>query len=152
MIEVRREPPDAPAARALFEDYMALVRERLGPGFEPSEDVFATADAFRGPGSAWLVVYEDGVPVACGGLRPLTADAAEIKRMFVASGARGRGLGRRLLGELEAIARADGRRRIRLVTTEALAEARALYRSAGYAVASAHEEDGHTDYWLEKRL
>jgi GNAT superfamily N-acetyltransferase len=152
VIEARREPPDAPAARTLFMAYMALVRERLGPGFEPSEDVFATADAFRGPGSAWLVLYEDGVPVACGGLRPLTADAAEIKRMFVAPGARGRGLGRRLLGELEAIAHGDGRRRIRLVTTDALAEARALYRSAGYAVASADEQDGHTDYWLEKRL
>jgi GNAT superfamily N-acetyltransferase len=152
VIEVRREPPDAPAARELFAAYMALVRERLGPGFEPTDDIFATADVFRGPSAAWLVLYEDGVPVACGGLRPLPPDAGEIKRMFVAPEARGRGHGRRLLAELEAIARAAGRRRICLLTTEALAEARALYRSAGYTVASTHDESGQVDCWLEKRL
>jgi GNAT superfamily N-acetyltransferase len=152
VIEVRREPPDAPAARELFAAYMALVRERLGPGFEPTEAIFATADVFRGPGAAWLVLYEDGVPVACGGLRPLPPDAGEIKRMFVAPGARGRGHGRRLLAELETIARAAGRRRIRMLTTEALVEARGLYRSAGYTVASLHDEDGRVEYWLEKRL
>ena len=46
MIELRREAPDGPAAQALFAAYMALVRERLGPQFEPSEDVFATASDF----------------------------------------------------------------------------------------------------------
>jgi GNAT superfamily N-acetyltransferase len=107
---------------------------------------------FRGPGAAWLVLYEDGVPVACGGLRPLAPDTGEIKRMFVAAPARGRGHARRLLAELEAIARAAGQEQIRLITTEVLAEARALYASAGYAVASTEQVDGRTDYWLVKRL
>jgi GNAT superfamily N-acetyltransferase len=126
-LEVRQEPPDGATARTLYAEYMALVRERL-PGFEPSEDIFATEEAFRGPGSAWIVLYEDGTPVACGGLRTLSPGVGEIKRMYVRAGARGRGLGRRLLEALE------------------------LYRSAGYALASQRERDGRHDYWLEKEL
>jgi hypothetical protein len=91
VIEVRHESPDGPAARALFAAYMELVRERAGSDFQPAEHIFATPEVFSGPGSAWLVVYEDGEPVACGGLRPLAPDTGEIKRMFVASAARPRG-------------------------------------------------------------
>jgi GNAT superfamily N-acetyltransferase len=148
VIEVRHEAPDGPAARALWAEYMALTRERLGEDFEPTEDIFATPEDL----DEWLVLYEDGEPVACGGLRELEPGIGEIKRMFVTARARGRGHGRRLLGELEAIAARAGHRRIRLLTTEALREARALYASAGYAVTSQFPIDDRTDYWLEKTL
>jgi len=153
VIEVRREAPDAPAARALFADYMKDVARRLGD-FTPTERIFATTEAFDGPGSAWLVIYEDGEPVACAGLRPLGDGAGEIKRMFVAEHARGRGHARRLLAELEAIARDAGQQRIRLLTTEVLTEARALYAAEGYDVVEAFPMDDppRTDYWLEKTL
>ena len=151
MIEVRSEAPDSPAARVLYAAYLDLVRERL-PGFVPTEEIFSTADAFSGPGSAWLVLYEDGEPVGCGGLRRLAPGVGEIKRMFVQAAARGRGHGRRLLAELENAARAAGQRRIRLYTTEVLVEARALYASAGYEPVSTQEFDGRRDFWLEKVL
>jgi GNAT superfamily N-acetyltransferase len=151
VVEVRSEPPDGPVARGLYAAYLALVCERL-PGFVPSEDIFSTADAFSGPGSAWLVLYEDGEPVGCGGLRTLAPGVGEIKRMYVDAAARRRGHGRRLLAELEALARLAGYRRIRLYTTEVLAEARALYESAGYALASTHERGGRRDFWLQKDL
>ena len=143
MIELRREPPDGPAARALWEEYMALTRTRLGDAFEPTEEIFATPDDL----DVWLVLYEDGEPIGCGGLR-----GDEIKRMFVTARARGRGHGRRLLAELEAIAVQAGHRRIRLLTTESLVEARALYDATGYVEASRFRIEGRTDYWLEKRL
>ena len=152
MIEVRREPPDSPAATALFDEYMELVRERAGRDMRGAEHIFATAEAFDGPGSAWLVIYDDGQPVACGGLRPLAPRTGEIKRMFVSAAARRRGHARRLLGALESIARDAGNSRIRLLTTELLPEAIALYESSGYTIISSHIEDGHTDYWLEKDL
>ena len=151
MNEIRHEAPDGPAARALFADYMALVCERL-PGFEPTEAIFATEAAFRGPGTAWIVLYEDGAPVGCGGLRTLAPGLGEIKRMFVRADARRRGHGRRLLAELEGLARAAGHRRVRVLTTDVLTEALELYRSAGYTVAETHPHDGRSDYWLEKRL
>jgi GNAT superfamily N-acetyltransferase len=152
VIEIRHEAPDGPAAQTLYAAYMDLVRERIGPGFTPTEDIFASPEVFRGPGAAWLVLYEDGAPVACGGLRPVPPDGGEIKRMFVAAPARGRGHGRRLLAELEEIARAAGQQRIHLLTTSVLEEARALYASAGYAIAQHEQIDGRTDYWLEKRI
>jgi ribosomal protein S18 acetylase RimI-like enzyme len=72
--------------------------------------------------------------------------------MFVTARARGRGHGRRLLAELERRAANAGLRRVRLLTTEALTEARELYRDAGYQVVSTPREGDRQDYWLEKRL
>jgi GNAT superfamily N-acetyltransferase len=128
------------------------VRERIGGDFSPTEAIFASEEVFSGPGTAWLVMYEGGRAVGCGGLRWLEPGVAEIKRMFVVATARGRGYGRRLLEELEGIARANGAERVRLLSTEVLAEARALYQSAGYRVISTYREDGRQDYWLEKAL
>jgi GNAT superfamily N-acetyltransferase len=82
----------------------------------------------------------------------LEPGVAEIKRMFVVETSRGRGHGRRLLAELERIARENGVQRVRLLSTQALAEARALYQSSGYSVISTYREDGRRDYWLEKVL
>ena len=154
MLALRREPPDGAPSRALWEEYMALIAARLGDEFEPTEAIFASEGAFDGPGTAWLVGYEDGRAVCCGGLRPLGDGACELKRMFVTEAARGRGHGRRLLAELEAMAAAGGCRRARLLTTSVLLEARALYQDAGYRVVEALHDDetGRTDFWLEKAL
>jgi GNAT superfamily N-acetyltransferase len=131
---------------------MALVASRL-PGFQPTEEIFATPDAFTGRGTAWLVGYDGDAAVCCGGLRPLAEDGVgEIKRMFVSGAARGRGHGRALLAELERLAAANGCRRVRLFTTEVLVEARALYESAGYRAVGTVRDGERTDLWLEKAL
>ena len=152
MLELRPEPSDSPASRALWDQYMALVASRL-PGFRPTETIFATPDAFRGPGTAWVVGYAEGIAVCCGGLRPLAEDGVgEIKRMFVSGAARGHGYGRALLVALEHLAAEAGYTRVRLFTTEVLVEARALYDSAGYRVAGTVPDGDRTDLWLEKAL
>ena len=152
VIEARHEPPDSAASVALWEEYMALVSERAGPGFQPTEHIFASVDAFRGPGSAWIVLYDGDAPVACAGLRELEPGVAEIKRMYVTPRARGRGHARRLLAELEGLARERGGRSMRLFTTDLLPEAMALYASEGYTIRSTHPQDGSCEYWLEKPL
>jgi GNAT superfamily N-acetyltransferase len=151
-VEFSEASPVGPASRALWDEYMALVRDRLGPAFEPTEQIFAGDDAFAAPGAAWVVLYDDGRPVACGGLRPLGPGVVEIKRMFVTAASRGRGHGRALLRELERRAAAGGAKRVRLLTTEVLREARALYEAEGYAVVETMIENGRHDYWLEKEL
>jgi GNAT superfamily N-acetyltransferase len=146
------EAPDGPATRALYAEYQGLVRERLGPGFVASPEIFATEEDFDGRGAVWLVVREDGQAVACGGLRPRGAGDGEIKRMFVTAAARGRGHGRALLEELEGRAREAGYERVLLYTTEVLGEARALYHAAGYRPVGVTADGGRIDLWLAKRL
>jgi GNAT superfamily N-acetyltransferase len=150
---IREEAPTGEASRALFAEYMALLRDRLGHEFDPREEIFATESAFAGPGTAWLVLYEGDAAVGCGGLRPIEPRIGEIKRMFVTATARGRGYGRTLLAGLERRARELGYERVRLYTTEVLREARALYDDAGYRrIDLANVDDRAEDIWLEKRL
>lgn len=154
MIELRDEASSSPASRALFDQYMALVRERVGDeGYVPAERIFATEDAFAGPGAAWLVAYRDGEAVGCGGLRTLAPGSAEIKRMFVAVSARRGGLGRALLRALEARALATGHDEVRLLATPMLGEALALYRAEGYVEIDRSERPGEpVEVWLRKPL
>ena len=134
-LELRTEPAGTPVSRALLHDYVALVRARLAAvGVEPGERFYVTEDVFGEPGSDWVVAYEDGRPVGCGGLSSPEPGVGEIKRLYVTGGARGRGYGRTLLRELERRATAHGYRRMRLLTAEVLAEAGALYEAEGYVV------------------
>ena len=85
----------------------------------------------RGRG-AFLVVYRGDVPVGCGAVRLLDAETGELKRMYVSPAERGRGLGRLLVVELEAEARALGARRLVLETGTRQQAALALYHAAGF--------------------
>lgn len=154
MIELRDEPADSPASGALFDEYMALVRERSGiADFAPAERIFATDAAFTAADAAWIVAYLDGCPVGCGGLRTLAPAVGEIKRMFVADRARGRGLGRRLLRTLERRAVAAGHSHVRLLTTPMLNEACGLYAAEGYTeIERLARGDGPVEIWLQKAL
>ncbi|MCB5181607.1 GNAT family N-acetyltransferase [Streptomyces antimicrobicus] len=98
---------------------------------------------FTPPRGLYLLAYDaDGTPVASGGWRGHEANDegyadgdAELKRMYVVPEARGLGLARRILAELEADARAAGRLRMVLETGDQQPEAIALYLSSGYAMA-----------------
>ena len=151
-LTLRAEPPDGPASRALWEEYQLLLSERLDAPVADPEHIFASPASFSGPGSAWLVAYDDDGPVACGGLRRIDERTGEIKRMFVTSRARGRGHARAMLEELERLAAAAGQDRLRLITTDVLGEARALYEACGYTTVAAPVEGDRQDYVMEKAL
>ena len=72
--------------------------------------------------------------------------------MSVAPSARGLGLGRRLLSELERLAQEHGSRVIRLETNRNLTEAIALYRSAGYCEVPPFNDEPYAHHWIDKRL
>lgn len=87
------------------------------------------------PTGRFVIVYDDaGDPVACGAIRRRDPETAEIKRMYVRRAARGRGLSRLVLGELQATAIRLGYRALVLETGSRQPEAIALYESDGYTV------------------
>ena len=91
------------------------------------------AAMFVEPDGVFLVVRDaDGAALACGGIARFDDTRGELKRMYVVPEARGRGLGRRLLEELEAEARRVGYRALVLETGDRQPEALGLYRSSGY--------------------
>ncbi|HJQ46385.1 MAG TPA: GNAT family N-acetyltransferase [Amycolatopsis sp.] len=88
---------------------------------------------FTPPHGLFLVGYDDGAPVACGGWRARSnPDGAEIKRMFVVKSARGKGFARDVLAELERTAARAGHPRAMLETGRMQPEAIALYTSSSY--------------------
>ena len=80
----------------------------------------------------FLVARDEGRAVACGAVRMLDATTGEIKRMYVEPDQRGRGVGRAVLGRLEAAARQLGAQRLVLETGSHSPDALALYRRAGF--------------------
>ena len=72
--------------------------------------------------------------------------------MWISDSVRGTGLGRRILTELEAVARANGVRTMRLETHRSLTEAIALYRTAGYREVAPFNDEVYGDHWFEKDL
>lgn len=86
----------------------------------------------------FLIAYADGAPIGCGGLRPLSASSAEVKRMFVDPSHRGpvQGSGDSVAGLLlarlqeEAVAR--GWTELMLETGAFLVKARRFYVRSGF--------------------
>jgi GNAT superfamily N-acetyltransferase len=125
------EPFDAPDVQAL-----ALAQQAEMAGlYEGEADIGPARDAsmFVPPDGVFLVVRDDdGAAVACGGVARFDDTRAELKRMYVVPEARGRGLGRRVLVELEDAARRLGYAAVVLETGDRQPEALGLYSSAGY--------------------
>jgi DNA-binding MarR family transcriptional regulator/GNAT superfamily N-acetyltransferase len=151
---VRIEPrdPEDPAARHCLRAYVAELNQRFRTGFDPGRSIRAGADDLRPPHGLLLVATLHEAPVGCGALKFHGAEPAELKRMWVDESARGLGVGRRLLAELEHHAAAHHAPAVRLETNENLTEAIALYRSAGYAEVPAFNTEPYAHHWFEKPL
>jgi GNAT superfamily N-acetyltransferase len=118
-------------------------------------------EEFTAPNGLFLIGYLGLEAVAMGGWRLYPGDppvpavrAAEIRRMFVVDRLRGRGVGHRLLRELEGSARDTGADVMLLETGRPQVEAVALYRAGGYADVPpfGHYADAAEAIHLGKRL
>lgn len=104
------------------------------------------------PYDAVLVAYVEEEAAGLAALRRLDPATAEIKRMVVVDGHRGRGIGRLLLEDLERRARSLGCETVRLDTAARFTEAVALYRSSGYREIPRYNDNPYAELWFEKRL
>jgi GNAT superfamily N-acetyltransferase len=118
---------DAPDGVALREAQRVEIDGRYGGDTEPgAKPTAADISVFL------LARATDGTAVACGALRHLAGEMAEVKRMFVHPDWRGLGIARQVLAALEDHAAAQGWTVLRLETGERQHEAIGLYLSAGY--------------------
>jgi putative acetyltransferase len=125
---VTMETPDQPEVLALLRQSEAFSAARY-----PPESAFQVDAAFlAGPMVRFLVARRDGRAIGCGALVLASDGTAEIRRMIVDGAARGQGVGRAILEALEAIARQEGVRTIRLETGPLNSDALNLYRRYGY--------------------
>jgi GNAT superfamily N-acetyltransferase len=104
------------------------------------------------PGGTFVVGFEDGVAVCCGGLKRLPDGACEVKKMFVVEAARGRGVAQALLVELERLARELGYAVARLDTGPRQTRAQRMYERAGYVPIENFNANPVASYFGEKRL
>jgi len=130
-ISMSAESPLSDAASQLIRELSADIVRRYAELGQDGSGSFSPNDVLV-PRSVFLVARLEGEPVGCAALRPLDAEAAEVKRMYVAATARRKGVGRALLAELERTAGGFGYRILRLETGNRQPEAVALYESYGY--------------------
>jgi putative acetyltransferase len=130
-ISIKQDNPHGKAATQLVRELSAEITRRYSDLGDDGSGSFSPNDALV-PRSAFVVARLDGQPVGCGALRPMDSESAEIKRMFVAVGARRLGIGRGILAELERLAGEFGYRVMRLETGNRQPEAIALYEKYGF--------------------
>jgi GNAT superfamily N-acetyltransferase len=136
-MNIRRVRFDHPDAVKLNDEVQAEYDLRYGDGGDATA---LDATDFDPPRGVYLIAYDEhDRPAATGGWRSQDENGegnedgdAELKRMFVVAGMRGRGLARRMLDALEEDARMAGRVRMVLETGTKQPEAIALYTSSGY--------------------
>jgi|SRR5262245_1353826 len=151
-VEIQCADPADPRARYCVAEYFAELDRRFRTGFDPAASISADDDELRLPAGLLLLATLHEEPVGCGALKLHPGEPTELKRMWVAPSARGLGLGRRLLAELESEAAKRGGRAIHLETNGSLTEAIALYRSSGYVEVEAFNDEPYAAHWFEKRL
>ncbi len=144
--------PDHPDAAHCLRAYAAELHELFADGFDPARSLLPDPGELRAPRGLFLVARLHGEPVGCGGLKLPAAAPAEIKRLWVSPGARGLGMARRLLSELEARAARHGSDRVRLDTNKALQAATRLYRDSGYTEVPPFNDEPYAHHWFEKPL
>ncbi len=148
--KIRAEAPGSSDAKTLIAALDAYLADNY-----PPDAIFGLHDDDHDPDRmVFLIARIDDRPVACGAIRSLDADAAEVKRMFVVPELRGSGLARRLLGDLETIAMGRRHSVLRLETGNRSVPALALYRSSGYREIPLYGEYVGCEYSIcfEKRL
>ncbi|WP_426441176.1 GNAT family N-acetyltransferase [Bradyrhizobium genosp. P] len=123
-----------------------------GPEGTWEDDLRNIGEVYIGSGGDFMLAHIGCRLAAMGGLKPIDDGVVELKRMRVDPAFQRRGLGRRILGELESRAVALEFKSIVLDTTTIQVGAQRLYESAGYVRRRKGMLHGYAVICYEKRL
>jgi putative acetyltransferase len=127
-VVIRVDDPASSTARDLIDRLDGLMASL----YPAESNHLLSVEALRQSDVTFLTASVDGEVAGCGAFVNQGGEYAEIKRMFVLPEFRGLKLGRRILEELENLARASGLELARLETGIHQSEALLLYENAGY--------------------
>ena len=117
--------------KALFEEYASSLGFDLS--FQNFEEEMATFPQQYSPPKGGLCIAQcRNEIVGCVGIRDLSTDKCEMKRMYVKPKHRGKGLGRALANSIINKARNLGYTKMRLDTIPSMKAACSLYESLGF--------------------
>lgn len=148
-IEIAVERP----VRADVEALLCASRAMMAGLYPPESCHGLDLAAYERPEVTLFVARANGVAVGCGAFQLHGDGSAELKSMFVAPDARGRGIGRAILGRIEGAVR--GRvNALRLETGVKQLPAIRLYEAAGFVRRGPFGSypDDPLSVFMEKRL
>ena len=119
---------------SLQDDVRALIAELNAALLEltpPEHCYHMTPEEMAQPNTTVFIAREGGVAVACGALKR-HGKIGEIKRMYTRPSHQGRGIGGRLVAEIEKLAQTEGLEELVLETGDHLHAAWRGYERAGF--------------------
>lgn len=152
-IKVSLGDPHDPQATALLKQSHALMEEL----FPPEDNFFLDIDDLCAPDISFFIAREGDVILGTAALAD-RADAGgpygEVKSMFVAPKARGKGIAQALMDHLDATAKAKGFGAMKLETGNALTAAHRLYARHGFSICGPFGDypEAASSIFMEKKL
>ena len=127
MIIIERTDPHDPQATALLRQSHALMQSL----FPPEDNFYLDIDDLCAPHIRFFTAREGDVVLGTGALA-IKAGYGEVKSMFVAEDARGKGVADAILRQIEDAARDEKLGMLKLETGNVLYAAHKLYRRHGF--------------------
>lgn len=137
---------DQDAVRALI--FSVLDEYEIEPAPKTADRDLYDLEGFYGEGMFAVLETADGDIAGTVGLAPLSSEACELRKMYLAPRFRGRGFGAKLLKHAVERARALGYSQMELSTKRIMEEAIGLYLKFGFTVLESGPVDKRCDRTL----
>lgn len=139
-------------AISLFQEYANSLNISLA--FQNFDDELNIIYSMYGsPTGCLLLVYDNELPIACAAYRKIGEDICELKRMYIKSDYRRKGIGQEIMNILCTRAKLNGYTLMRLDTLDTMIPAIKLYSKNGfYTIDAYYHNPNEGVVYMEKSL